>query len=76
MISEIEYQRLIEELKEIWDISSKEEEFDRIANLVEEYEDLYYPIPKPSLYHVVKFKLENKLENFKWWLKQLKWSRG
>ena len=63
--SEKEYEKLMERIKELFEIVEEDTpsddknliELEVLSELVEEYEDVYYPIEKPSLVDVIKLRL-------------------
>lgn len=64
--NEIEYQAALRRIKELDDLvdddnyvmDANAKELDMLVDLVEEYEDIYYPIDKLSLVETIKLRLE------------------
>ncbi len=61
--TETEYETVLAQIETLMDAkpnSPQEEELERLAILVEEYEREHYPIPEPDPIDAIKFRMEQQ----------------
>jgi HTH-type transcriptional regulator / antitoxin HigA len=68
LINESQYEAMIERIEELLKVVSNDTpetdrnfiELDIISNLVEEYEEKYYPVPMPTLAEIIRYEMAER----------------